>query len=132
MKLTARSRLETYASLSRTQSDEETYGLLERVANHAGDSAWRGERAGCGVGVEAAVVQHGSDRTAEGDGEEGGVSQVRVCWEYSDGSGAIRVCATSEEAYALFRRLPAEARVWVDDIQMQQGFVAADDTSWMF
>lgn len=31
MKLTARSRLETYASLSRTQSDEETYDLERTV-----------------------------------------------------------------------------------------------------
>ncbi len=38
------------------------------------------------------------------------MSQVRVCWEYADGSGSIQVCAALEEAYALVRRLPAEAR----------------------
>jgi hypothetical protein len=46
MRFTARSRLETWAQVSRTQSDEATYGLLEPVSDHPCGSAVGGGGSG--------------------------------------------------------------------------------------
>ena len=57
---TARERLETWAHASRMQSDEVTYGLLECVADRAGNSVGRGEHTGAdgARGTDVAAVEH--------------------------------------------------------------------------
>src|SRR5574337_1611902 len=55
MRFTARARLETWAHASRAQSEDETYGMLECVADRAGDSARRGKRT-CADGAGSADV----------------------------------------------------------------------------
>src|SRR5574337_190220 len=60
MRFTARARLETWAHASRAQSEDETYGMLEHLADRAGDSAGRGNRPGAdGAGsADVVAVEH--------------------------------------------------------------------------
>lgn len=60
MRFTASARLETWAHASRAQSEDETYGMLECVADRAGDSSRRGKRT-CADGagsVDVDAVEH--------------------------------------------------------------------------
>lgn len=57
---------------------------------------------------------------------------VILSWEYADGSGGQCECADAEQAHDRAREIPGDARVWVGDEQVRQGFIAPDDVSWMW
>lgn len=51
-----------------------------------------------------------------------------VSWGYSDGSGGWHDFDTHEEAYQFARPFFGDPlRIWINDEQIQQGFLAADD-----
>lgn len=57
---------------------------------------------------------------------------IRVCWEFADGSYGYRDCATLEDAEHLARNQFPDARVWIGDEMVQQGFISTDDMSWLY
>lgn len=56
----------------------------------------------------------------------------RVSWEFADGSCGYRDYATMAEADHVAMNLHPDARVWIGSEMVQQGFIAADDVSWMY
>lgn len=60
-------------------------------------------------------------------------TDLTVCIEWMDGSGGSWPFDTPEEAQTFARSWGGQAcRVWIGDDQIQQGFVAPDDTGSMF